>query len=115
MTTSVPRIGELGLAARRRDGTLVVELSGELDLATGPQLQRFLRDLEIASDDVIALDLSDLVFIDSSGLRLLLAENERAQLEGCRLVLVGVRGEVLDTIRLIGLDRVLPLAAALSL
>ena len=115
MTTSVPRTAGLALAARRRDRTLVVELAGELELATAPQLERFLRDLETAADDVIALDLSDLVFIDSSGLRLLIAENERAQLEGCRLVLVGVCGEVLDTMRLIGLDRVLPLAPALSL
>jgi len=101
------------LAAERRDGTLVVELSGELDIATAPQLERFLRDVGAA--DVVALDLTDLWFVDSGGLRLLVAENERAQIDGDRLVLVGVRGDVLDTLRLIGLDRVLPLAPALSI
>jgi anti-sigma B factor antagonist len=115
MTTSVPRTAGLALAARRRHGTLVVELSGELELATAPQVERFLRDLEVAAGDLIALDLSNLVFIDSSGLRLLIAENERAQLEGCRLVLAGVCGEVLDTMRVIGLDRVLPLVPARAL
>ena len=114
MTTSPIVTQGLEFVARRRDGTLVVALSGELDLVSAPELERFLRDLEPA-EDVVALDLTGLWFIDSSGLRVLLAENERGQMDGYRLVLVGVHGDVLDTLRLIGLDRVLPIAPALAI
>jgi len=47
----------------------LVEVSGELDLASAPALQAALAEIEYSSIQRLLLDLSDLSFIDASGLR----------------------------------------------
>ena len=71
----------------RPDGVLVA-LSGELDLASAQKLEDELKHVEGAGPEVIVLDLQALSFMDSSGLRALLAADSRARERGGRLVLV---------------------------
>jgi anti-sigma B factor antagonist len=63
----------------QRDGrrTLVRPI-GELDIATVPEVDRQLQSLSEAGDAHLVLDLRDVSFMDSSGLRLILAWRERA-------------------------------------
>jgi anti-anti-sigma factor len=49
-----------------------VRLAGGLDLATSDRLLQQLKELLDAGFDHVAIDLRELLFIDSSGLRLLL-------------------------------------------
>jgi anti-anti-sigma factor len=58
---------EDAIQVKVRDGQLVV--SGDMDLATTPVLQKAIAKLGSAE---IALDLSGVAFIDSTGLHLLL-------------------------------------------
>ena len=61
------------------EGRCVVALAGELDLQTAPQLEAVVSQA-LADDPVLlVLDLSALTFIDSSGLRSVLAAHEQAQ------------------------------------
>ena len=61
-----------------RNGRAVVVLRGELDLATAPDLHTALTELQEAGQDV-AVDLRELAFMDSTGLRALVAAHARAQ------------------------------------
>lgn len=54
-------------------GAVVVEVAGELDAVTAPQLGRHLDGLDLTDDQIVHLDLSAVSFIDSSGLRELVA------------------------------------------
>jgi anti-sigma B factor antagonist len=54
----------------RSDGVLL-ELAGELDLATAPKLEDELKRLEEDTPPTIFLDLRPLSFMDSSGLQAL--------------------------------------------
>jgi anti-anti-sigma factor len=65
-----------------------VRLAGELDLATVPRLDDELKAVEDAGPEVVLVDLQGLSFMDSSGLRALLAADARAREAGRRLVLV---------------------------
>jgi anti-sigma B factor antagonist len=65
-----------------------VELTGELDLAGVEQVELVLRRAERSRTPVLLIDLSGLHFIDLSGLRLLLAADERARRRGQRMVLL---------------------------
>jgi anti-anti-sigma factor len=67
--------------AMRADGSVVVRVRGELDLATSPALEAVLRALATDRHPAV-LDLSELRFIDSSGLRLLLLADADASREG---------------------------------
>lgn len=68
-------------------GVVRVTLTGELDLATVPQLADALADAPDGAA-VVALDLSELTFMDSSGLHEILAARARLAEADCHLVLV---------------------------
>lgn len=67
------------------DGT-VVRVSGDVDIATAPGLQRQLLGL-IETDHRVVIDLADVEFMDCSGLGVLLTCQQRAVTVGAVLVL----------------------------
>ena len=68
-------------------GSLVLALSGELDLASAPMLERELREAEATSPSRLVIDLGGLLFMDSTGLQALLRARERANSNGHQLAL----------------------------
>jgi anti-sigma B factor antagonist len=73
----------------RHDGTNAarVDVAGEVDIATAPDLERTLLAAE-ARGRVVVLDLRELDFIDSSGVHVIITAHHRARQRGCRLALV---------------------------
>jgi len=65
-----------------------LSLSGELDLATAPRVEQAAEELLAGGLHTLVLDLSDLRFIDSSGLRVVVILHRRAEDEGWRLSIV---------------------------
>lgn len=71
------------------DGTVRVRFEGELDLTTVPNAEEFVSNIEREhTPDMLVLDLRELRFLDSSGLRFILATDARARKEGRRLQIV---------------------------
>ena len=70
----------------------VVAVSGELDVSGIARVRRALADVEGAPGEATALDLREVVHLDSSGLRLLLDCEARARRQGRRFVVVAGRG-----------------------
>jgi anti-anti-sigma factor len=68
----------------RAGGTLILSLLGELDFAVTDALTERLHELK-ATGRAVTLDLSRLVFIDSSGVQALLAALVDARWSGWRL------------------------------
>jgi anti-anti-sigma factor len=66
-------------------GWIRVRPCGELDLSTVDRLDGTLRELREAGFDQLELDLSALTFIDSTGLRLVLAWDGEARRDGMSL------------------------------
>ena len=90
-----------------RDGAAVVQVRGEIDIATVGQLRRCLVDLVEAGHREIVLDLGELYFIDSTGIGVLIGAHRRAAAAGGRLVLRSVSPRTYDVLRMVALDRVL--------
>jgi len=67
---------QLEIDIRRESELTVVSLGGELDLASAPALQEAVGDGSIAGAKRVVLDLDRLAFIDSTGLRVILAVRE---------------------------------------
>ncbi len=65
-----------------------VSLRGELDLGSAPDVERELATLERKGPPVVVLDLRELTFIDSTGLRSVLSADARARRDGRRLVVI---------------------------
>jgi anti-anti-sigma factor len=86
------------------DGSRVIALSGELDLSNATQLEE-----RLAGDIDTVLDLSELSFIDSSGIRVLISTAQRAQSEGWTFSVRNAQPAVLRVIKVVGLDQQLGL------
>lgn len=69
-------------------------LRGELDLATAPILEAELRDVQACGVTQLMLDLSDLQFMDSTGLAILIREHQAADLNGHTISLRGQTPQV---------------------
>ena len=78
-------------------------LFGELDLASSPILAEALTPAARGTGD-LRLDLKELSFIDSSGIRVILILAEELGTRG-RLILDGPAPTVEHTLRLVGIDR----------
>ena len=84
------------------DECTVVQVSGELDIATAPQLRDHLLAL-IRDRHRIVLELTDVEFMDSSGLEVLLSCHRGAELAGTGLVLRRPSHRVVRLLELSGL------------
>ena len=88
---------------RAKSGASRLTLRGELDLGTAAQLEHALAE---AGDDVL-LDLRELTFMDSTGVRVLLEAAERSA-AGLRIIAAG-DGDARVTIEETGIAPLLPL------
>ena len=86
------------------DGMVRLALSGELDLSSAGQIEDVLKDLEAAGPEVLVLDLRDLTFMDSTGLRVMVSADARARDASRRLVIVQGPETVHRVFRITGLD-----------
>jgi anti-sigma B factor antagonist len=66
----------------RTDGAQVLELSGELDAASAPALRERLAEVATRSGGPLVIDLTSLMFIDSTGLSVLLNARRRLTRRG---------------------------------
>lgn len=94
--------------SRPRGGWAVVRVEGEIDLTTVPRLERAFRTLGEEGHHHIVLDLAEVEFIDSSGLRSLLGTQKRLEEIGGGLLLASVSPIVDRLLEVTGLHRVLP-------
>jgi anti-anti-sigma factor len=90
-----------------RNGVARVVVQGDLDLGAVPTLDERLTLLEQDGVKAIILDLRDLSFIDSTGLRALLAASSRAANDGHRLAIVGAPDSARRLFEITGTERIL--------
>jgi anti-sigma B factor antagonist len=94
-------VADWGLSVVARTTSLIV-LSGELDMQSAPAFERELAG-SLAADGPVVIDVSDLRFIDSTGIRTIVAAAEGRR--GC-VILHGARGGVANVFEIADLDGV---------
>lgn len=92
------------------DGSVRVKVTGELDLSTSPELDAALRR-EIGEGKRVVLDLSEIAFIDSTGLNALISALRASDSNGAGLMVSpSLPTQVRKVFEITGLNQVLPLA-----
>src|SRR4051812_36427894 len=100
---------ELSMALRTVRGFTVLEVAGEIDVYTAPQLrERLIAVVEGGARQVI-VDLGRVEFLDSTGLGVLVGALKRLRVVGGELRLVCAQERLLKIFRITGLDRVFDL------
>ena len=78
----------LELETSEEEGLVRLALRGELDLSTVSKVEEELRRAEASEPSLLVLDLSELNFLDSTGLRLIVTTDQRARESGRRVAVV---------------------------
>ena len=90
--------------------TPVIVAAGEIDMATAPMLEHALTEAIEAGNGPVVLDLCDVSFFDSSGLRTAIVAHSELGEQGRRLAVACLpEGHVRRTFGLAGVDGVLSL------
>jgi anti-sigma B factor antagonist len=76
------------------EGRHTLALIGELDLASADELEAAILPACADGTEEVVLDLSELVFVDSTGLRAIMASKSICEEQGCDFVLMHVRDQV---------------------
>jgi anti-sigma B factor antagonist len=97
------------IVAGRRNGAVHLRAQGDLDFASAERLQEQLRAAEREAPEWIILDLSGLEFMDSSGLKVIVAADARARDAGRRFSVVRGPEQVQRVLRVTMMDRWLEL------
>jgi len=85
---------------------------GELDIATTPELEQALVEATADASAQIVLDLRELSFMDSTGLRALAQANSRADDAGVKLSIVRGPRQIARVLEISGLGGLLPMVDA---
>lgn len=90
----------------RRDGDAAnVKVRGEIDLETTAELSSALAGVQSATD--VSIDLSDVTYLDSTGLRALLTARDAAAEAGARLRVSATSSIVARLIEITGVTELL--------
>jgi anti-sigma B factor antagonist len=101
-----------GIEVRTLPDRVVLCLHGELDLASAPMLAQEIEKASSESAAMVVLDLKELRFIDSTGLRIVLAANERAQERGQEFALTRASEQVQRLLSITGVGEHLRIIAS---
>ena len=97
---------QLSVTTTRDGERAVIALAGELDVNTAPQVADELAQLTGGEPlTSVVIDVSRLTFLDSTGLRVILAGRESLQGAGATLALDGASGVVERVLEMTGLPR----------
>jgi anti-anti-sigma factor len=86
-------VGPLTIEVESQNGCHLVRANGELDLGSAAALEQSLDEALSAHGEEVVLDLGELTFIDSAGLRCLLRATYRARADGDRLQMLAARSD----------------------
>ena len=85
----------------------LVSVSGEFDLYASGAVKRGIDEADAVGADTVVIDLSEISFIDSTALGMLVQESKRLEGRGHSLVLVTNDPRTRRVLEVTGLDRVL--------
>ena len=90
---------------KKTDAQTVLEVSGRLDTTTAPALDKTIQE-EVSEQTALVLDLKELAYISSAGLRVLLSAQKRMRKQGS-MKLRNVREEIMEVFEMTGFADIL--------
>ena len=93
----------LELKTKKEDGALTVELSGEVNTLTAPELKELL-DENLPEIQSLFLDFADCDYVSSAGLRVLLDAFKKMQAAGNTMTIQNIGPGFSEVLEVTGLD-----------
>lgn len=96
------RVDGASLSAESRGDTMIITISGDLDIVTSPQLDECLTQAETSHSRII-LDFGEVTFLDTSALAVIVGHWKKAEATGGSLALASARYRYTKTLWITGL------------
>jgi len=93
---------------KRKQDKITLKVCGRLDTTTAPQLEEELGD-EMNGRKEIILDFTELEYISSAGLRVLLSVHKTMKKQGGKLIVRNVNEEVREVFVITGFSEIMDL------
>jgi anti-sigma B factor antagonist len=98
---------------KRESGTLL-QVGGRMDAVSAPAFEKdFLQVME-GGETKVVVDLADLKYISSAGLRSILASAKKARKAGCTMHFCGLKGMVEEVFQVSGLGTMFTVSATVE-
>src|SRR5512135_2081184 len=94
---------------RKEKNALVISLKGRMDAVTTPVVEKDLTELMAGGERFLVLDLGDLDYISSVGLRAILVVTKRLREKQGRLVLASLKSVVREVFEISGFSSIIPI------
>jgi anti-anti-sigma factor len=91
------------------DGRCRVRCRGEIDISTADRLEEVLRQLSSTSPSDVAIELTEVTFIDSTGVNAIIAAHRALDRRGRTLRVLGASGAARRLFEITGVDRIVEL------
>ena len=99
------------ISARHLDRTTILDVSGDIDLASSPELRKaLLRELREMRIPRLVLNLKAVEYVDSSGVASLVEALKASRDTGSRLILFGLNSAVREVLQLSKLLKIFEIA-----
>lgn len=114
----MPRMSDesrpLTLSVDQHAGVYVLEAAGDLDMSTAPQLVSEVAELGSGGDVCVVVDVSQLTFIDSSGLNAIVVCGRELDARGGRLIVTAPSSHIARVFDVVALGKSVEVAATLD-
>jgi anti-sigma B factor antagonist len=107
-------MADFGVEVAEHDGWAVVAVSGQVDLATAPELKERMLGLVTDGKEHLVADLTATEFLDSTALGALVSVLKRLRVKGGEMRLVCTSPSILKVFDITGLDRVFAIHASVA-
>lgn len=94
------------IVENREKEKLTLQVCGRMDSSTAPQLQECV-DSKLDGVSDLHIDLNDLEYISSAGLRVLLSAGKKMEAAEGNMVITGANEEVREAFKITGFDTIL--------
>jgi anti-anti-sigma factor len=94
--------GSMEINKKREKDVLIVSVKGRIDAVTAPDFEKNLMDFIGAGEKIFLLDMKQLEYISSAGLRSILAIAKVLKTKEGKLVFAGLQGPVKDVFKISG-------------
>lgn len=107
-------VDDIRIERRDEAGWTVLAVTGQVDVATAPQLRQALTEAQYGGGRQVALDLDGVEFLDSFGLGVIVGGLKRAGSHGGRLVIVCSRSRLLHLFEVTRLHEIVSITTTLA-
>ena len=97
----------MDIIKKMKDDVICLELSGRLDTNTSKDLEKVISELNTDEKNKLLLDFTNIEYISSSGLRVILFTAKKTKSESRNLVLFGMKDKIKEIFDMTGFSPIL--------